>query len=253
LALGGATLLHATPAQAHGTLPPATGTIAGYPTYYQDLQTGASWPASYQYQPNFYAKLEEWTRDYFSNTPFSFQGPLHFLLAGVHDDDDPKSMHYYARAADIGEVTMYSQVYGTRFIPLHGRWHVWRNDPTHMEEIRRWYWGGVCLLNKYFRNVLHYRYNAEHETHIHIDNDGSNGTYSNFSTGSRAQVLTVQATCNYIYGLGTSIDGAWGPQTLSHSNTVLSYGGWGGSITSSQGHWHRFLWCGFRAGHGLRY
>jgi hypothetical protein len=251
LALGGAALLTGTPAQAHGTLMSASE-IANSPTYYQDLDTGqtALTPTTFQYQPNLYAKLEEWLQDYFLHTPWSFQAPVYVLLAGTHVDTG-SGMHPYGRAADIGGITMYNAVYGTRFEPLNGKWHMWRNDPVHMEEIRRWYWGGVCLLNKYFKWVLHYHFNDIHHNHIHVDNEQSDGTYSTFSTGSRSQVQTVQAACNYIYGMGTAIDGVWGPQTQSHSSTVLYYSGWSGSITSSQNHWHRFLWTAFRAGYGL--
>ncbi len=252
LALGGAALLTGTPAQAHGTLISASE-IANSPTYRINLNTGqtTTTPTTFDYQPNFYAKLEEWLQDYFLHTPWSFQAPVYVFLTGTHNDGETTGMHPLGRAADIGGIQMYNAVYGTRFEPLNGRWHMWRNDPVHMDEIRRWYWGGICLLHKYFNYVLHYKYNSIHETHIHVDNQASDGTYSTFSTGTRSQVLTVQAACNYIYGMGTTIDGVWRAQTDSHASTVLYYSGWGGSITSSQSHWHRFLWTAFRAGYGL--
>ena len=61
----------------------------------------------------------------------------------------------------------------------------------------------------------------------------------------------MQAAGNYIWGLGTSVDGDCGPQTDSHSRTVLSWTGRTGGILDSQQHWHRFTWAAMRSGHGL--
>jgi hypothetical protein len=246
----GAALLGATPAQAHGTLY-TYGEIADFPTYYQNLDNGSvSGPRTFEYQANLYAKLEEWARYYFLNTPWWLQAPVQIWLNGTHVDSNP-GMHVYGRAADISAFYCYNAVYGTMFRPLDGRWNIWKNDTVHPDEIRRWYWGAVSSLNIYFKYVLHYQYNSVHWNHVHVDNEASDGTYSTFSTGSRSQNQTVQSVCNYIFGQGTSVDGVWGPQTQSHSSAVLAASGWSGAITSSQSHWHRFLWAGFRAGYGL--
>ena len=61
----------------------------------------------------------------------------------------------------------------------------------------------------------------------------------------------VQAVCNYLFGLGTAIDGGLGPQTDSHSRNVLAQTGMGGGLLDSRAHWHKFCWAGMRQGHGL--
>jgi hypothetical protein len=139
---------------------------------------------------------------------------------------------------------------GFYFDAFNGRYNWWRNSPV-MAEYRRRYWAVVAGLTIYFRHVLHYHDNDIHHNHVHVDNTHTNGTYSQFTTTSTTQVKVVQSVCNYIFGLGTSVDGSFGPQTDGHSRTVLSWTGWSGGSRDSQAHWHRFLRAGQRAGHGL--
>lgn len=250
VALGGAGMLlgSARPAGAHGTLYP-NSEIGGIPTYYQDLTNGSSWAQTFSYQQNLYDKLEEWLVFYYRNTPSTYLWPGKIYLNGTHVDNG-SGMHPYGRAADISQIDMYNSGAGFTFDAFNGRYNVWRNSP-YMAEYRRRYWATVCGLNIYCKYVLHYAYNSIHHNHVHVDNEASNGSYSTFTTGSRSQVLAVQAACNYIWGLGTAVDGGWGPQTDGHSRTVLGWAGRSGGITDSQANWHRFCWAAMRAGHAL--
>ena len=257
VALGGATLLGTgtallggTPAQAAPSYPE----INNYPTYEENLDTGGVRSFSFQYEANFYQKLEEWASWFFLNTPWYVQAPVKIYLNGTYVNKP--GPHGQARAADLSGFVTWNAIYGTEFRALDGRFDKWRNDPVHPAEIKRWYWAGICSLNVYFRDVLHYFHRddngyLDHENHIHVDNSKSYGTYSSFTTGSNTQVETVQATCNYIFNMGTSIDGVWGDQTRTHSSSVLAMSGGSGRITDSQANWHRFLRTGFRGGWGL--
>jgi hypothetical protein len=253
-ALGASKLvLTASPAAGHGTVE-WHSEIWNVLTYNQDLNNGAiSGPRSYEYQPALYQKLEEWFQFYYWNTPGHYQlgsgGGAQICLNGTHVHED-SGMHSYGRAADISQITLWHAASGFYFDAFNGRYNWWRNSPV-MAEYRRRYWAVVAGLTIHFRHVLHYHDNTIHHNHVHVDNTYSNGTYSQFTTGSTTQVKVVQSVCNYIFGLGTSIDGSFGPQTDGHSRTVLSLTGWGGGIRDSQAHWHRFLRAGQRAGHGL--
>ena len=253
VAVAGGALSGVRPAAAHGTLAPHNE-IRNVPTYRQDLTTGAASRYTYGYQPNLYAKLEEWLAFHYVNTPPTYTytpvNPGAVCLAGVHDDDDSGSMHYYGRAADIGTLVMWHSQHQFAFDAFNARYHIWRNSPQ-MAEYRRRYWGVVMSMNKYFKYVLHYHFDKKHETHVHVDNQASNGTLSTFTTDTRSQVKAVQAACNYIYNQGTTIDGSFGDQTLLHSSQILALTGWTGSILTSQAHWHRFCWAAMRSGHNL--
>jgi hypothetical protein len=243
-------LTGAAPAAAHGSLITANE-IGGIALAYQNLNTGAiGGQQSFEFQPNLYNRLEEWLSFYYVNTPGSFRWNSASVIAinGTHVHTG--GMHDYARAIDISEIRMYHADYGVNFDAFNGR-HNWWGSSWQMVEYRNRYWATVAGLNKYFKYVLHYNYNAAHDNHVHVDNEASNGTYSTFSTGSKSQVKMVQSVCNYIYGMGTAIDGGWGPQTNGHSSTVLSWTGMGGSITTSQAHWHRFCVAAMHSGHGL--
>jgi hypothetical protein len=252
-ALGASKLvLTAAPAAAHGTVV-RHSEIWNVLTYRQNLNTGGiTGPESFEYQPALYQKLEEWFQFYYWNTPGHYQlgnGGAQICLNGTHGHED-SGMHAYARAMDISQITLWYAPGGFYFDAFNGRYNWWRNTGV-MAEYRRRYWAVVAGLTIYFRHVLHYHDNTIHHNHVHVDNTYSNGTYSQFTTSSTTQVKVVQSVCNYIYGMGTSIDGSFGSQTDSHSRTVLSWTGWGGGIRDSQAHWHRFLRAGQRSGHGL--
>jgi hypothetical protein len=241
-------LLRAPEAAAHGSLWPFNH-IWNVPTHYQNLADGSvTGQMTFQYQPNLYNKLTEWFQFYYWNTPQTFQLPGQILLNGTHVDKP--GMHQYGRAADISGINLWHGAYQFTFDAFNGRYDWWRNN-GQMVEYRRRYWAVVAGMNIYFKWVIHYHHDSEHHSHVHVDNEASDGIYSTFSTSSKSQVRMVQAVCNYIYGMGTSIDGGWGTQTDSHSRTVLGWTGWGGGIRDSQAHWHRFCRAGQRSGHNL--
>ena len=66
------------------------------------------------------------------------------------------------------------------------------------------------------------------------------------------QTTSIQAMLNHVWGKGTGIDGVYGAQTTQHSNEVLARIGKGGSLTTSQGHWHAFLTATTRKGSGMQ-
>ncbi len=72
------------------------------------------------------------------------------------------------------------------------RYYIWSayTGSTYNGVIRRRYWAAAASLHYYFRDTLTYRFNAEHHSHIHVDN-GQSGTdklLTTFSTGSGTQV-----------------------------------------------------------------
>jgi len=244
-ATGAAALLLPSIVEAHGTLT-TQSQIAGIPTYYDNNAS----PTSFSYNPDFYNMLQQWWGFYYQNTPATYVNPSLIRLLGVHVDGDPSSMHEYGRAADFYKVEMTYAPGGFQFVSFWADHGAWQNDPQ-ANTYRLRYWGAVASLNYHFKYVLHYHYNAEHDNHVHVDNQASGTGLSNFTTDSTSQVKFVQACCNYIFGLGTVIDGDFGPHSLADSDRVIAMAGGSGHITSSQQNWQLFCWAAMRVGHGL--
>jgi hypothetical protein len=237
-------------ASAHGTLH-WHNQIAGFPLHYENLDTGViGGQQSFGFEPVTYNWLRMWMEYYYLNTPGNFVRPGRIHTNGAHVDESV-GMHPLGRAMDISGIMMTNASTGAPFYAFNGRHDTWWNSPI-MPEIRRNYWGTVASLNIFFKYVLHYHSNSIHVNHVHADNQASYNTYSSWG-GSTQQIKFVQAVCNYIYGLGTVIDGSYGNTTRAHASTVLAHSGMPGTIETSQAHWHRFCWAGFRRGYNLGY
>ena len=139
---------------------------------------------------------------------------------GAHYDGRPTEAHNNGRGFDLSRIYTGST---RRFIARHDIWKNWSG--SDLTRARRHYWATSASAHYHFRNVLTYLYNADHDNHIHIDNLVSGTSNSSFDSSSRAQVLHVQASCRYVWGLPTTVDGIWGSQTSSHSTRVLRAAG----------------------------
>lgn len=235
------------PAAAHGEITTYPG-ISGVPTVYEVSGN----LASFGYRTSFHDRLNSWLDFWDANTPASFGTPHRVWTYGAHTDSRVSEAHNNGRGFDLSRiVTIVNGVATRRFFARRDIWMNW-SDADRIAERRR-YWATSASAHHHFRNVLTYEYNAAHNNHIHIDNLVSGSGNSTFSTGSDAQVQHVQACCAYVWGLGTEIDGIWGPQTASHSTRVLRAAGVAsGSLTTSQSHWLAFNRHTVRKGYGTQ-
>jgi len=219
--------------------------ISGQPTFVQNLSTGSMTPASFRWNPTFYARVETWHAFWRLNTPDHWTIPHRYGLNGVYVAKP--GAHGEGRAMDMSRLEFFNKQTGLMEIGFDGRFNVWRNQGgATLVETRRRYWGTVASLMYHFRDTLHYAYNADHENHAHADNSVSGTGNSNFVTGSRAQIKFVQSALTYIWGYNTAIDGGWGPQTDGNSRKALQRAGVSGGLTSSQANWLAFCRATFR-------
>lgn len=222
----------------------ATHTAIGGATL---VYEGSGDPASVKINEAFFQKLYDWRFFYNDNNPWS-------LLSSVWNygayADRAGSWHCAGRAIDI------TRGYGTdtgntlQFLARYDIWSTYTGSTLVL--YRRRYWAAAASLHYFFRDVLTYRFNADHHNHIHVDNGQSGNGFSTFSTGSGTQVQSVQAMLSYVWGYpernttwDDSIDG-------NRAGAVLSRIGTGGRLTSSQGHWQAFLRATVRKGTGLQ-
>jgi hypothetical protein len=243
--LGGA------PASAHGATLEATE-IWSAPIYQGSIRT--QW-----FNPTFYSRLETWMPFYYSNSPGHWITPQRINHLGVHADDDSTSYHYYGRAIDLQNLYFTNSNNSALFKAFDcvyksgtGGWGNTQSGST-LTTTRKNYWAAVAGLNYHFRDVLHYLYNTEHHNHVHVDNSKTGSGNSTFSTGSRAQVLMVQACLVYIWGYSVvSIDGGWGSQSDTYSRQALARIGRSGGLTTSQANWLEFCKASLRFGTGAQ-
>lgn len=224
--------------------------IGGYLTYYHNLDTNArsTNPYTFQYDSVFYARLETWINFWYLNAPAHFWSPLELWLNGTYVDKP--GMHGESRAMDISRIQYRHSTTNAMTTGFNGDYNRWRNEPTAaMTKTRKEYWGTIASLNYHFRHVLHY-YEADHQNHTHVDNQISGSANSNFATSSTTQCRYVQACLTYVWGIPTSIDGGWGPQTDGNSRTVLARIGRSGGLTTSQANWLEFNRTSTRFGLG---
>jgi hypothetical protein len=77
-------------------------------------------------------------------------------------------------------------------------------------EGRRLYVGVAAMCRRYFGTVLTAWYNADHQNHIHFDNEFGSGV---ISEEKRSDTCLVQAAAVHLNGESIAIDGAWGQAT----------------------------------------
>ncbi|WP_299441386.1 extensin family protein [uncultured Phycicoccus sp.] len=233
-ALGGLGLATAGGAAAHGTLQTYSG-INGARTHYEGTGSAASWA----YRPSFHDRLNSWLQFWNDNTPSGWADASEVWGYGAHTDHRTSEAHNNGRGFDLSRIYTGSGP-TRRFYARYDIWKDWAEDDSKRTTRRR-YWATSAACHHHFRNVLTYLYNSAHWNHIHIDNLVSGSGNSTFSTSSEAQVMHVQASCKFVWGLGTTIDGVWGSQTASHSTRALRAAGVSsGSITTSQAKWLAF-------------
>ncbi len=240
-------LLSRAPALAHGDLTRYQG-VWGQRTVYE--VTGDL--ASFDYRPSFHDRMSTWLEFWYLNTPSEARKPMRVWTDGVHYDGRVSEAHNAGRGFDLTRIFA-TNSNGNLHRHFFGRYDIWKDfGSADLANTRRHYWATSASLHYHFRNVLTYPYNSDHWNHIHIDNLVSGTGNSSFDTSSRAQVLHVQASCNYIWNKGTTVDGDWGPQTSTDSTQVLRRIGRGsGTIASSQANWLAFNRATMRKGYDV--
>jgi hypothetical protein len=233
-------------ATAHGTIETFPG-IWGQRTVYE--VTGNL--ASFGYRPSFHDRLNSWLEFWYLNTPSNVRKPIRVWTLGAHNDSRVSEAHNAGRGFDLTRLYA-TGADGDLHRRFFGRYDIWKDfDAARLRAARVNYWATAASAHHHFQHVLTYPYDADHHSHIHIDNLVSGSGNSTFHTDSEAQVLHVQSCCRWIWGKSTTIDGIWGPQTRDHSTDILRRIGRGsGSIASSQANWLAFNRASLRKGYG---
>jgi peptidoglycan L-alanyl-D-glutamate endopeptidase CwlK len=84
---------------------------------------------------------------------------------------------------------------------------------------KQFYLGVESVLRKHLPTVLNYKYNASHEDHFHIQDDGYEIV---FLKGSKSATLFVQMVLTEIYQNMVEIDGIFGQETRGALESVLA-------------------------------
>ncbi len=167
--------------------------ILGVPLFYERGQPPA--PRSFDVAEAFVPVLEATVKQIRERVPQSF-GPLQQIsTAGMFVSKPGK--HGEGRACDWDRL-----VFANAKISPLDRDHA---SPSLAKRRRYWAFAAICRSNSCF--VLHGRYNAPHEDHIHADNSTGIGFNAAEST-----VKLCQAILNDIFGERLDVDGDFGPQ-----------------------------------------
>ncbi|WP_353951974.1 hypothetical protein V6K52_00620 [Knoellia sp. S7-12] len=224
------------------TTMPYQNTINSAALYYEPTSAAAS----FRFNTTMHSRLKVWQSFWDANTPYPVMNRIDSYGAYVDRGDGCVSLHNYGRAFDIASAWT-----GTtrHFSARYDTWKAWTG--TELTGVRIQYWAAAASLHLHFEHTLTYLYNTAHHNHFHVDNSRSGAGLSVLSK-SGTQTNSIQAMLNYVWGKGTGIDGVYGNQTIQHSNEVLAQIGKGGSLTTSQSHWHAFLTATTRKGTGMQ-
>lgn len=239
LAAGGAAaasgvLLPATAAQAHGELQTYDG-IWGQKTY----NAANAQLQSYQYRPAFHDKLNSWLQLWLENTPY--EKPLRLWISGVHKDSGND-------AQQQGRALLLDHIYTPSQGAFQANYEIWGGGSgANLEYARDNYWATAATLHYHFGTVRTYLNGSR--VSLYVDNMTS-GTGTTSFTKTESQILHVQASCRYIWGKGTTIDGVWSDQVKQHSHEVLERIGTGDYLGTSKAHWQAFNVATMRKGIG---
>jgi hypothetical protein len=199
-------------------------------------------PSNFTFDETYYGRLGYWKNFIYTNAPGSWGSPWRIYSYGAYVNKE--GMHGLGRAFDIAKV-IYRNTSGTQHT-ISMRYDQWRNSGNAPLYYTR-YWGAAASLMRRFRHVITYKDNTDHHNHIHVDN----AIYSllddaYYDTGSVSQTYIVQGCTRYVWGHSTAVDGDWGPETESHSNSVLRrIGRASGTITNRNNFW-AFCTASFR-------
>lgn len=205
-------------------------------------------PSSFTFNDTYYGRLGYWKNFIHTNAPDSWGWPWRVYSYGAYVNKP--GTHGQGRAFDIAKI-IYRNSSGTQHT-ISMRYDQWRNSGNAALYYTR-YWGAAASLMRRFRHVITYKDNTDHHNHIHVDN----ALYSllddaYYSTGSVSQTYVVQGACRYVWGHSTTLDGDWGPQTESHSTSVLRrIGRASGTVTNKDNFW-AFCTASFRKAVGTQ-
>lgn len=224
------------------TTMPYQNTINSAALHYEPTSAAAS----FRFNTTMHSRLKVWQTFWDANTPYPVMNRIDSYGAYVNRNDGCVSLHNYGRAFDIAS----AWTSGTRhFTARYDTWKTWTG--TDLTNVRIQYWAAAASLHMHFEHTLTYLYNTAHHNHFHVDNSRSGSGLSVLSK-SGTQTYSIQAMLKYVWGKTTVIDGVYGSETTQHSNEVLARIGTGGSLTSSQSHWHAFLRATTRKGTGMQ-
>lgn len=176
---------------------------------------------------DFVAQLEKTVAAVVRRVPQQF-GELRSLTSAGMFVKKPNSLHAVGRACDW-DVWKFADVTISPFA---------RDHASSRLAVRRRYWSLAALIRSQSAYVLHAKFNADHEDHIHQDN----GAFLGFDSGSGTTVKLVQAVCNEVFEAEPRlrVDGGFGEKTAVALRQALETLGLDNDV-SSLATWRRFL------------
>lgn len=202
------------------------GTLGGVKLIY-DRGPGGPKETTFPVDHDFAAKLERTLAVIVSRVPDEF-GPLRSISSAGMFTDKPDSLHAVGRACDWDMLTFQN----VTIAPVR------RDHASPDLAVRRRYWSMAALCRSSSAYVLHAKFNAAHEDHIHQDD----GAMTAFDAGSPTTVKLVQEICNVIFRTEPrlQVDGDFGQDTRTAVQEALAALGLDGDL-SSMTTWRRFL------------
>jgi hypothetical protein len=154
------------------------------------------------FNPDFHATTSQWANnlDFFIGLYHAGGGKSLDWVGnvGVCDSNPPGSFHAQARAFDLTKVRFSD---GT-FCDMNWSWRA-AQPIGH----RRRYIAVLASLRRYFATVLGTWFDADHQNHIHFDNELSNVPPIRESSESDTEL--IQAACNEFNGANLNVNGDW--------------------------------------------
>ena len=206
-------------------------TRVGAATYRYEV-TGA--PATYWAEPAFAARLGAWLADFSTLTglrPDTIRG------YGAWAPGEGKAWHGAGQAFDLARLQR-----GGKDV-VSARYDLWRGQrEPRLTAQRAAYWRLVATLHLHFADVLTYRYDAAHATHLHVDSGRFGAGAPRLIERSRVQVTSVQAICQYVWrDSSVQISGQFDEPTAVATRRVLAGAGFPGEIWHGVEGWSAFM------------
>ena len=177
--------------------------LAGVPVNYDRLGDPYGYgsrgkPSIFHTTVDFQDSLEAFFSDLWSACPF---GQAEVICSAGAWVDKP-GYHGLGRAFDLDCIHWDKKVFITK----------------NYNKDKQFYLGVESILRKYFPTVLNYKYNASHEDHFHIQDDGYEIA---FHRRSKSVTYFIQMALTEVYKNVVEIDGIFGSETRGALESVL--------------------------------
>lgn len=169
--------------------------------------------ASVRINSTFYNQANAWAAEFskmsrtiYGSTTANVDWWGHAGVVG-HCGSDEFSWHQTARAFDLAQIRLNNDSY----MDCN---YSWRSTSSLAQKRR--YLSAALLLRCYFKNVLTFKFNAEHENHIHFDN----GAPLIPLDYQKVDTLLIQMAAKWLNSSSNDINGVWTDDTTADLNSL---------------------------------